>query len=152
MSLHDQIVPTSSKIQIDYNYPMGLLRLLLAISVVLAHLQFIFGYSLIGTRPAVQSFFIISGFYMSLILTEKYVGKKGSYFLFISNRFLRIFPIYWLTLILTITISFPEVVNYLQLHNLLAVVIKNIALFPTLDYFIFQPNSYGGLFVFKPGH
>lgn len=38
---------------------------------------------------------------MSLILNEKYVGKNGSYSLFLSNRLLRLFPIYWTVLLLT---------------------------------------------------
>jgi peptidoglycan/LPS O-acetylase OafA/YrhL len=54
-----------------------------------------------GGILAVNSFYIISGFYMSLILNEKYTGKN-SIRLFLSNRLLRIYPIYWLVLILTI--------------------------------------------------
>ncbi len=44
---------------------------------------------------AVKTFFMISGFYMTLILTSKYkAGNGGGYWLFISNRFLRIYPSY----------------------------------------------------------
>ena len=39
---------------------------------------------------------------MTLILNEKYVGVNNSYKLFISNRFLRLYPIYWIVLFLTI--------------------------------------------------
>ncbi|MFP5039474.1 acyltransferase family protein [Parasediminibacterium sp. JCM 36343] len=84
---------------------MGLLRFLLAITVVLAHSSSIFGFSFVGGPTAVQAFYIISGFYMALILNEKYVGINNSYKLFISNRFLRIYPIYWLILFLTIVYS-----------------------------------------------
>ena len=80
---------------------MGFLRLVLAISVVLAHSHSIFGLRLVNGFASVQTFFIISGFYMSLILNEKYVGS-GSYWLFFSNRVLRLFPTYWLTLIITL--------------------------------------------------
>ena len=79
---------------------MGSLRLLLAISVLIAHSGPISGFSLIGGIEAVEIFFIISGFYMALILNTKYVGVN-SYYLFITNRFLRIFPTYWLVLLLT---------------------------------------------------
>jgi peptidoglycan/LPS O-acetylase OafA/YrhL len=49
---------------------------------------------------AVKSFFIISGFYMALILDRKYDGRSASgRWLFWSNRFLRIYPLYWLTLL-----------------------------------------------------
>ncbi|MFM2290835.1 MAG: hypothetical protein RIS29_648 [Bacteroidota bacterium] len=83
---------------------MGIIRLLLALSVVIVHTGSLFGYNMVGGELAVQAFYIISGFYMSLILNEKYVGK-GSYSLFISNRFLRLFPVYWIVLALTIILS-----------------------------------------------
>jgi peptidoglycan/LPS O-acetylase OafA/YrhL len=96
---------------------MGILRILLAISVVLAHSSSIFGFSLVGGQIAVQAFYIISGFYMSLILNEKYIGVNNSYKLFISNRLLRLYPIYWTILLLTIlysvAISFYSKGNYL---------------------------------------
>lgn len=50
---------------------------------------------------AVQSFFIISGFYMTMILNEKYTFK-GSYKVFLSNRILRLFPTYVLIILLTL--------------------------------------------------
>jgi peptidoglycan/LPS O-acetylase OafA/YrhL len=84
---------------------MGILRLLLAISVILAHQGSIFGIDMVGGQIAVQAFYIISGFYMSLVLNEKYIGKNNSYKLFLSNRLLRLLPIYWIVLILTIVAS-----------------------------------------------
>lgn len=84
---------------------MGLLRFLLAISVAIAHSSSIFGFHLFDTELAVKSFYIISGFYMALILNEKYVGINSSYKLFITNRLLRLFPIYWIVLLLTISYS-----------------------------------------------
>lgn len=84
---------------------MGILRLLLALAVVIAHSSPIFGLHLTGGVIAVQAFYIISGFYMALILNEKYIGKNNSYKLFISNRFLRLYPIHWLILILSVLSS-----------------------------------------------
>lgn len=81
---------------------MGTIRTLLALSVVLYHSYHIFGEKLVGGRVAVQAFYLISGFYMALILNEKYKAGKGSYKLFLTNRFLRIFPAYWVTLFLVI--------------------------------------------------
>jgi peptidoglycan/LPS O-acetylase OafA/YrhL len=95
---------------------MGILRFILAVSVVLAHCGPIFGFSLIGGRIAVQVFFIFSGFYMSLILNEKYRGEN-SYFLFLTNRFLRLFPVYWFTLICTIFFYFAVLVLSKNAHN-----------------------------------
>ncbi len=78
---------------------MGSLRLILALSVVAYHCGPIFGLQLVGGQLAVQSFFMISGFYMTLILKEKYIGLNSSYKLFITNRLLRLIPIYWIVLV-----------------------------------------------------
>jgi peptidoglycan/LPS O-acetylase OafA/YrhL len=89
---------------------MGLIRTLLALSIVIHHSFPLYGLTLLGREPALKSFYVISGFYMALILNEKYIGKNGGYKLFISNRFFRIFPSYWL--ILGLTVLF----NYFFLH------------------------------------
>ena len=51
---------------------MGIIRFLLALAVVAFHSQRILGLRLMGGNEAVEIFFIISGFYMSLILRGKY--------------------------------------------------------------------------------
>lgn len=80
---------------------MGSLRLVLALTVFLSHTNSLFGLLLVGPSVAVQSFFLISGFYMALVLNEKYKGP-GSYYLFITNRFLRLLPAYWVVLVLIV--------------------------------------------------
>lgn len=84
---------------------MGFLRFLFAIAVVIYHSLGIFGYHIIPGNLAVQSFYMISGFYMALVLNEKYIGKHGSYKLFISNRLIRLYPTYWAVLICSIIFS-----------------------------------------------
>ncbi|GAA3919287.1 acyltransferase [Hymenobacter algoricola] len=81
---------------------MGIIRLLLAIAVVIAHSTSIFGFRMVEGAIAVQAFYIISGFYMALVLNEKYVGQAHSYRLFITNRLLRLYPIYWVVLALSV--------------------------------------------------
>ncbi|MCT7568968.1 acyltransferase family protein [Aliarcobacter butzleri] len=54
-----------------------------------------------GGAIAVELFFIISGFYMALILNEKY-NTSDKIVVFYKNRFLKLFPIYWTVLIFTI--------------------------------------------------
>src|ERR1700722_20563550 len=88
---------------------MGLLRLLFAFSVFLSHTPLPFQLPLVPAGLAVQSFFIISGFYMALILEKKYTGQRHSYKLFITNRFLRIYPVYWVVLV---TIIFLAMIKY----------------------------------------
>jgi peptidoglycan/LPS O-acetylase OafA/YrhL len=40
---------------------------------------------------------------MSLILNEKYINQNNSYKLFITNRLLRLYPLYWTVLLLTLS-------------------------------------------------
>lgn len=83
---------------------MGIFRTILAIAVVVYHSYKIFGLRLCGGQVAVESFYIISGFYMALILNEKYVGE-GYYKRFLWSRFYRIFPTYWIVLLLALLLS-----------------------------------------------
>ena len=84
---------------------MGLIRLILAISVLLAHMQSfnhrsaktVLGFTFVDPIAAVQCFFMLSGFYMALVLNEKYKGP-GSYVTFVTQRFFRLYPTYWLIL------------------------------------------------------
>jgi peptidoglycan/LPS O-acetylase OafA/YrhL len=84
---------------------MGVMRFILAVAVLLAHTQPLFGLKLTGQVAAVEAFFIISGFYMALVLNEKYTGVNNSYMLFISNRLMKLLPVYWLVLIMAILVS-----------------------------------------------
>jgi peptidoglycan/LPS O-acetylase OafA/YrhL len=78
---------------------MGVFRLLLACSVLLGHTggHGFFGLAFLDREIAVQSFFVISGFYMALVLNEKYTGP-GRYGTFLQQRFLRLFPTYLIIL------------------------------------------------------
>lgn len=76
---------------------MGILRIILAVHVVFSHLDSDLLKSYADGGLAVQIFFIISGFYISFIYIEKYSKLSKSYFNFITNRFIRIFPAYWFT-------------------------------------------------------
>jgi peptidoglycan/LPS O-acetylase OafA/YrhL len=69
---------------------MGMLRVMLAMAVVLTHLPPA-AYKFINGALAVQTFYIISGFYMALVLDGKYKSAG----VFYSNRLLRLFPSYF---------------------------------------------------------
>jgi peptidoglycan/LPS O-acetylase OafA/YrhL len=77
---------------------MGTLRFLLALCVAYGHLAVPLSFP--TNDIAVQSFFVISGFYMALVLNEKY--GPDAYWLFISNRLLRLWPAYFVILILSL--------------------------------------------------
>lgn len=73
---------------------LGSLRFLLALSVLWAHAglyrkSFLF----VDAGVAVECFFIISGFLITMVLKEKY-NYNGGYKLFLKNRILRIYPLY----------------------------------------------------------
>lgn len=85
---------------------MGLYRAILALSVLLAHAGGIYGYFIIDGVVAVKCFLIMSGFYMALILNEKYTSKKSTLFLFYTNRIYRIMPLYIFFLLISILVPF----------------------------------------------
>lgn len=70
---------------------MGLIRFLLAYSVIVGHFTFFPTYKLIGSDTAVEAFFILSGFYIALIWDTQYDSVKD----FWINRFLRLYPAYF---------------------------------------------------------
>ncbi len=80
---------------------MGLLRILLALSVVYGHNRNVF----FGTNPvlAVPAFFIISGFVIALVLNEKYVGNVKGFFI---ARYLRLWPSYIIVLLIVLAFFF----------------------------------------------
>lgn len=78
---------------------MGIVRLLLAVAV-LGHHATILDWEILDGDDAVRGFFIISGFYMALILNGKYAGRPLR--LFWTNRLLRLYPAYAVVLLLSL--------------------------------------------------
>ncbi len=80
---------------------MGLLRLLLALAVVVAHAEGgpILGIPFFGgtAYQAVSCFYVISGFYMALVLRTKYGADKWAFY---RARIIRLAPIYAFALVL----------------------------------------------------
>lgn len=73
---------------------MGAFRLFLALSVLAQHTTgAVFGFHGFGAWASVQVFYIISGFLITLILNEKYVGEGGTQRFYV-NRLLRLLPLY----------------------------------------------------------
>jgi peptidoglycan/LPS O-acetylase OafA/YrhL len=73
---------------------MGLLRIFLALAVVAAHVGPLLGLRFFGGGVmAVETFYMLSGFYMALVLTTRYRGRTRDFYF---NRFLRLFPVYWM--------------------------------------------------------
>lgn len=76
---------------------MGLLRVLLALAVLFEHTGGLGGYWMIGGPLAVQAFFVISGFYMGLVLNERY-NRPALNRAFYANRAIRIYALYFVFL------------------------------------------------------
>ena len=74
---------------------MGFFRVYLALCVIQAHSNDIFPrwFPTLNGREAVQAFYVISGFYIAMILNLKYVGP-GQTRTFYVNRILRLWPPY----------------------------------------------------------
>lgn len=80
---------------------MGLLRLLLSVAVIVEHMRLSRPFMIWG-GDAVKIFFMISGFYMAMILLEKYGNSRKGLTTFAINRFLRLYPVYITVLIISI--------------------------------------------------
>ncbi|WP_146744059.1 acyltransferase family protein, partial [Aequorivita antarctica] len=85
----------------------GILRTLLALNVVLLH---IFNVYTIGNY-SVSFFFLLSGFLMTLIIQQTYGYSFKGFKIFWANRFLRLYPIYWVFAAFTIILImlFPAI-------------------------------------------
>lgn len=88
---------------------MGTFRFILAIAVLISHIATNLGDSIINRESvhvlvwsgnAVIAFFIISGFYMSLIINTKYRKLPDATRRFYLNRALRLYPTQWVLLVI----------------------------------------------------
>lgn len=75
---------------------MGCLRIYLAVVVVFGHTV---GQVSIGSSFAVELFFLISGYLIANVLDHRAYANFSSY---LASRLLRIFPLYWLILVMTL--------------------------------------------------
>lgn len=98
---------------------MGGLRFLLAIAVAAEHSNFSFGP---GSYTAIQAFFIISGFYMSHILS----GHKYTILNFYKSRFFRLFPSYWIVLI--IALAYFKIGSEFEINSTIFTYVSSAAL------------------------
>jgi peptidoglycan/LPS O-acetylase OafA/YrhL len=92
---------------------MGLIRLLLAAAVIATHCRREGATPLLFARLAVQSFYLLSGFYMSLVLTTRYPATSSGRRRFYFNRYLRLMPIYAVVIALSLAVPY---LLYLRYH------------------------------------
>ena len=90
---------------------MGILRLFLALSVVAGHTSSrVLGIPTIDASAAVSLFFLISGYYMSMVINTKYL--KVPVKIFYLSRMLRLFPMYFVGLLIMLCVNFHEVQKF----------------------------------------
>ncbi len=82
--------------------PMGLLRMLFALSVALTHADIKHP---VNAELAVKFFFTISGFYMAMVLDGKYAASKDGVKKFYRNRLLRLLPAYYIAILIGIGVA-----------------------------------------------
>jgi len=88
---------------------VGLLRTFLALLVVGSHLG-AFG----GATFAVKAFFVISGFYMALVIDTRYYALPIADFY--ASRLLRLLPTYWVVGLLTVVAELLLVPHGQEFH------------------------------------
>ena len=126
---------------------MGLFRVILAISVVLSHIvktetPFYQGF---GGTNSVEIFFLVSGFYIALILDKTYKSIR----MFYLNRILRLYPVYLIVCLLVLLTSilrrgFAENLFGYSPLVLLISTFSNLTLIGT-DWLMFFDTSNGGI-------
>ncbi len=130
---------------------VGMIRVLLALAVLLSHLP-LTSYKILSGGLAVQAFFVISGFYMALVLDGKYKNAG----LFWSNRLLRLAPTYIVMLVLGAVALFglkasvtgtPELMARLFGHptSAIVMVVENLVVFGQDLLFWFTIDPHGAL-------
>jgi peptidoglycan/LPS O-acetylase OafA/YrhL len=138
---------------------MGTLRALLAISVIFAHTRTpgIWGWTIVGGDVAVQCFYVVSGFFITLILNEKYVTSQDNRAFYI-NRGIRIYGLYFLCLLLYLPVDLAgflkadkgaiafwvQYFHQFKTWDALYLIFANIFLFG-LDYTSFLRLAHSGL-------
>ena len=86
---------------------MGVVRFFLALSVVLEHVGLGGEFYSVSGRVAVYFFFVISGFYMTLVLDTKYPPTAEGTKNFYIARYLRLYPAYIVTFLIVILFYRP---------------------------------------------
>jgi peptidoglycan/LPS O-acetylase OafA/YrhL len=117
---------------------MGTLRFLLALCVVVTHSTGakLFGVSLLSGITAVQGFYIISGFLITLVLNTNAEYRNVSRFYL--SRYLRLWPAYAVVAVLALVIlkGWFRLISRLDLPSALFVAASNCVIF-FQDWFLF---------------
>ncbi len=108
---------------------LGVIRFVLAMMVLMNHLWLPTA-NIIGAH-AVTGFYIVSGYLMTKVINEVYVGD-GGILRYLANRALRIYPMY--LLVLLTSLAFVAIwPNYFQVYSLIRIPIGGAEWFSNLS-------------------
>lgn len=108
---------------------LGVIRFVLAMMVLMNHLWLPTA-NVIGAH-AVTGFYIVSGFLMTKVINEIYVGDGGK-LRYLANRALRIYPLY--LLVLLTSLAFVAIwPNYFQVYSLIRIPMDSSEWFSNLS-------------------
>ena len=119
----------------------GVFRFILAINVVIFH---ILGVASIGPY-AVYSFFVLSGFLMTMIMHASYGYSLNGLKRYILNRFLRLYPVYWVLLLISVLVIYligPEASQIFHPKMVIPDTIGRVIANITMIYPRFEPVTY----------
>lgn len=112
---------------------MGLLRFWLAGAVALWHIGPGFIQPWLYPSLAVSAFYVVSGFYMQLLVTERHGAGRGWVAGFYASRVLRLFPIYFVFLAASIAcLAWSPIFSY---EKSLATLVLTKGTFGTIAYY-----------------
>jgi peptidoglycan/LPS O-acetylase OafA/YrhL len=90
---------------------MGTLRLLLALAVAVGHSPFgSYGLQFVYPQVAVQAFFIISGFFITMVLNENKAYRSN--LTFYASRYLRLYPVYIVCALATLALNKYNILSF----------------------------------------
>ncbi len=89
------------------------LRFVAVFLVLVQHFAHFIGREISAGYYGVDLFFVISGFLITMILLQSRENFGGAYKKFLGRRTLRIFPVYYLTILILFLINFPGVREHL---------------------------------------
>lgn len=124
---------------------MGIIRLFLAVIVINSHYDYA-DWSLITGHEAVQCFFVISGFYMALVLDRKYTDTLSFY----RGRFNRLFPMYAVALFLSLFLLFIFDMHYTTTRAQMLEMLQNPIAAITMAWWSFIVVGQELIFTFAP--
>lgn len=84
---------------------MGIVRFFLALAIIRYHMGTSSLSMLLNNNTTVAAFFVISGFSVAYVVSKKYAFTKNGLLSYYKNRLLRIYPLYFISLIVALMIQ-----------------------------------------------